>query len=223
MDRRFFVAPAALAVLALSALLGTACGGGGEAEETLTNLEGQLDALEVDAARLTTSQAPFLPDPPEGMVTLKIDFAYYQEGLPARIEVHEPAGDADRLFAMESLEAGAPVPMGDLIENGIIFVTPGELKLVELVYQNPTDELNAFMAIAPSFDPVAAHPFAYARCFCAALRFEVPPGGTWYRTIAVGTAPQVPPGSKVIVTWPVIPLPQEQEATMEGGTDADAS
>jgi len=196
-------------VVAAIVLHAAACGEGGateEAERTLSQLESQLAQLEVDPGRLTTSQALFLPDPPEGLVTLKIDFVYYQEGLPGRLQVYEPAGDSDRLFAMEALEAGVPVPKGDLIDNGIVFVKPGELKLVTLVYENPTNRLNAFMAIAPSFDPVAAHPFAYARCFCAALRFEAPAGGAWYRTIAVGTAPQVPPGTKVIVTWPVIPL-----------------
>lgn len=215
--RRAGAALFVVAALALITLGAAACGDGGggddeaqaladEAAQALTDVEGQLALLEVDAARLTTSQAPFLPDPPEGMVTLKIDFVYYQEGLPADLEVREPAGDADRLFAMESLEAGADVPMGDVIEDGIVFVKPGELKLVELVYNNPTDSLNAFMAIAPSFDPVAAHPFAYARCFCAALRFEAPAGGAWYRTIAVGAAAPVAPGTKIIVTWPVIPL-----------------
>lgn len=146
-----------------------------------------------------------LPNPPAGMVTLRVAFDYYR-GLPGKLQVYEPVGKAKALFAMSSLPAGEKPPAGRLIKNGIFFVKPGVLKLLELVYKNPTGKTGAFMAIAPTFDPAAAHPYAYARCFCAAIRYTAPPHGTWYRTIAVGVGVPVKPGTKVTITWPVIGL-----------------
>lgn len=152
-----------------------------------------------------THSGAALPKPPPGMVTLRVAFHYYR-GLPGKLQVYEPVGKGKALFAMSSLPAGEKPPAGRLIKNGIFFAKPGVLKLLELVYKNPTGKTSAFMAIAPTFDPAAAHPYAYARCFCAALRFTAPPHGTWYRTIAVGAGVPVKAGTKVTITWPVIGL-----------------
>lgn len=196
------------ALVGVLALVASACTqaedtSGATAREALDALQADVGQVQVEAGRLTASDAAFLPDPPEGMVTLQIRFTNTTEGT---IGVSQTTEETDRLFATESIAAGQQVPAGDPIKEGIVFAPPGQLGLVELVYDNPTDEDITFMAIAPTIDPAGAHPFAYARCFCASVPFTAPAGGGWYRTIAVGAAPQVPPGAKVVVTWPVLPF-----------------
>lgn len=214
LGRRLIPTIAAAAVLAVLAGACTDSGtsqGVAEAGQALDDVAGRLAAVEVEASRLTASDAAFLPDPPEGQITLQIRFTNATDGT---IGVYAPTEATGRLFAMESIPAGQPIPRGEAIKEGIVFAEPGELVPVELVYENPTDQDITFMSIAPTIDPAVAHPFAYARCFCAAIPFTAPAGGGWYRTIAVGAAPQVPPGAKVVVTWPV--------ETYVGGENADA-
>lgn len=96
------------------------------------------------------------------------------------------------------------MPVGPAIKDGIVFLEPGVLGMVTLVYHNPTDRPLRIRTVAPFIDPVAAAPLAYGRCWCDAPGFDVPAGGSWYRTIAAGVAKETPPGAKAIVSWPVI-------------------
>lgn len=185
-------------------LLGVACSTTGDVEQTLGRVDEQLADVAVDPFRPAETRAIFLPDPPEGMVTVKLDFPKYLNELPGQIEVHAPAGASDRLWATESLPPGKRVPAGDLIDDGIVFVNPGEMGLVTLVYHNPTDEDIRIRTVAPFVDPAVATPLAYGRCWCDAPGFDVPAGGSWYRTIGVGVASVTPAGAKAVVTWPVI-------------------
>jgi hypothetical protein len=187
------------------ALVGAACAADtGAAEDVLRRANDRLAGLEVEAFRPTHTQAIFLPDPPEGQVTVQLAFVYYQAALPGEFEWHVPAAGSDRLWATASLPAGEEAPVGPEIRQGIAFVKPGELNLVTIVYRNPTGRPVRFHSVTPDVDPIAAAPFAYARCWCDAGTFEAPPHGTWYRTVAVGVGATTPPGAKAIVTWPVI-------------------
>lgn len=197
--------PKGLLVGALAVtLVAAACGGAGEAEETLEELNEELAGLEVEPFRPAQSSALFLPDPPEDSVTVKLNFPKYLNKLPGEIEVHAPAGRSNRLYATESLAPGEEPPVGDLIPDGIAFVEPGVMAMVTLVYRNPTDQPIRIRTVAPFTDPVAASPLAYGRCWCDARGFDVPPSGSWYRTIGVGVAMGTPAGAKAIVSWPVI-------------------
>lgn len=188
----------------LFALVVAACADTGEAEDALRQVDEQLAGLEVEPFKPAESAAVLLPDPPEGQVTVKLNFPEYLNELPGEIEVHAPAGDSARLYATASLPAGEPVPVGDLIPEGIVFLEPGTMGLVTLVYRNPTDQPIRIRTVAPFTDPVAAAPLTYGRCWCDAPGFDVPAGGSWYRTIAAGTGASTPPGAKAIVSWPVI-------------------
>lgn len=190
--------------IALFGLIGGACAGTGEAEDALREVDEQLAGLEIEPFKPAESTAILLPDPPEGQVTVKLNFPKYLNELPGEIEVHVPAGDSNRLYATASLPAGAEVPVGDLIPDGIVFLEPGTLGMITLVYRNPTNQPIRIRTVAPFTDPVAAAPLTYGRCWCDAPGFDVPPGGSWYRTIAAGTGAGTPPGAKAIVSWPVI-------------------
>jgi len=154
-----------------------------------------------------TSRLQFLPDPPPGKITMKFEFLFRNGyGLPAPIQFHKPVGDQNKLWAMESLERGKTITKGEEIKNGIIFVSPGEQRLITLIFENPLDKPVAFLVVAPTYDPVGAVREGVLRCLCAAFTFEAPPGGMWYRTIAVGVNKVTKPGKKVIVMWPSVRL-----------------
>jgi hypothetical protein len=152
-----------------------------------------------------TSRLQFLPSPPPGKVTMKLEF-WWRNGyaLPAPIRFHKPVGDQAKLWAMESLERGQTVAKGEEIRDGIIFVSPGEQRLVTLIFENPLDKAVAFHVVAPMYDPAGAVRRGVLRCLCAAFTFEVPAGGSWYRTIAVGVNRAERPGQKLIVMFPAI-------------------
>lgn len=214
---RVRLGPRAMVTVALAAgMVAAACTGNaaqGEAAapaagekvvEELNEIDAVLGSLQVDPFRPATTRAVFLPDPPQGQVTVKLDFPEYQNALPGRMEVHLPKGPTDRLWFTQSVPAGKRLPVGPEIDDGILFVDPGEMGLVTLVYRNPTDRAIRIRTVAPFIDPAVATPLAYGRCWCDAPGFDVPAKGTFYRTIGVGVAAVTPPGAKAVVTWPVI-------------------
>lgn len=154
-----------------------------------------------------TSRLQFLPSPPPGKVTMKFEFWFRNGyGLPAPIRFYQPVGEANKPWAMESLERGSPVPKGEEYKDGIVFATPGEFVLLMAVLENPLDKPVEFLVTAPIYDPVGGQRLTILRCLCAAIPFSAPAGGAWYRTMPVGVNRTVKPGTKVIVMWPVVRL-----------------
>jgi len=160
--------------------------------------------LKVDPFKPAVTSAVLLPEPPEGMLTVKINLPKYLNALPGEMEVHVPEGDSNRLWKTSTVGPGEEAPVGARIDDGIAFVKPGEMALVTLVYKNPTMQDIRIRTVAPFVDPAVATSLAYGRCWCDAAGFDVPAQSTWYRTIGVGVATGAPVGAKVIVTWPVI-------------------
>lgn len=180
----------------------------GQLGERLDELNGFSGQLVLDLSRIGPNRAQFLPTPPEGMVTVQLLAQAVNAAIPGEFAFHFAAPGADRLFTTESIPAGQSFPLGDELKNGIAFVEPGKFYTLQVVYFNPTNEEVKFLVDAPTLDPQAALPLARARCWCAAVPFSAPAGGAFYRTIQVGVAPNTPPGAKVIVVWPVVPLSQ---------------
>lgn len=154
-----------------------------------------------------TSRLQFLPFPPPGKVTMKFEVWFRNGyGLPAPIRFYKPVGEANKFWAMESLERGQAVPKGEEYKDGIVFVTPGEFVFLMAVFENPLDKPVEFLVTAPTYDPVGGHRLTQLRCLCVAIPFSAPPGGAWYRTMPVGVNPTVRPGTRVIVMWPAVRL-----------------
>lgn len=172
----------------------------------LTELEGFSERLVLDPGRVGPSRAQFLPDPPDGMVTVQFLGEPVNDGIPGKFTFHLAAPGADRLFTTESIPAGQDFPVGQELDNGVAFVEAGKFYMLQVVYRNPTSEEVKFLVDSPTLDPQAALPLARARCWCAAVPFSAPPNGAFFRTIQVGVAPQTPAGAKAIVVWPVVPL-----------------
>jgi hypothetical protein len=162
--------------------------------------------LQLDQFGIASSRTNFLPSPPAGKVTVQLLATAVAAAIPGEFKFYLAAPEASKLGAGGTVPAGQAVPKGPEIENGIVFVEPGKFYTVEVVYENPTDRAVEFLVSAPQIDPLAALPFARARCWCAAIPFLAPPHGAFYRTIQVGVAPDTPPGAKAIVEWPVISL-----------------
>lgn len=154
-----------------------------------------------------TSRLQFLPSPPPGKVTMKFEF-WWRNGyaLPAPIRFFRPVGEANKVWAMESLERGQAVPKGEEYKDGIVFVTPGEFVLLEAVFENPLDKAIEFLVTAPIYDPIGGQRLTTLRCLCAAIPFGALPGGAWYRTMPVGVNKTVKAGTKIIVMWPAVRL-----------------
>ena len=204
----------ALAAMPLLLFLLAACGGGpsDQQQEELTlelqELEGLADELVLDLSRIGPSRAQFLPDPPARMVTVQLLAEAVSAAIPGEFKFYLAAAEAQDLFTTVSVPRGERVPKGDELVDGVAFVEPGVFYTITIVYENPTDEDVNFLVTAPTLDPQAALPFARARCWCAAVPFNAPAGGAFYRTIQVGVGPDTPPGAKAIVVWPVVSLDQ---------------
>lgn len=197
----------AAAALALPLLL-VACGeGGGEEVQRLAeSVQGRVQTLTQDPIREAglTSVAD-LPDPPEGQVTVQLRWRYQGDPLAGDgLVAYETVPETDGLFTMESLPAGKPVPRGDLIQDGIVFMKPGDEIHVEFVYENPSDKDVSFVALAWYVEPYSVKPFTYPTCLCISIPYTAPAGGAWYRTIYFELSPDIEPGTKMAVTWTAV-------------------
>lgn len=196
-----------------------ACANTDRAEELAKSVEEKAGVLAQDPVRQTAlSTVNDLPDPPAGQITVQLRIRYQGEPLPGEgITFHETVPETDGLFTMKSLPPGEPVPMGDRIEDGIVFVTPGDTLKTELVFQNPSDTDVAFVAVPWYAEPAALHLGITNQCFCASVPWFAPAGGSWYRTIYTGFDAGMPVGSKMAIVWTVVTDPS-QWALLPGET-----
>jgi hypothetical protein len=171
----------------------------GASQSARSHEEGGNDHMDIGP-----SATKFLPDPPEGKVTVQLSARPVKASMPGEFKFYMAPPDLGKVFKTVSVPKGQAVPKGQEIENGIAFMDPGVFYTLQVLYENDTDEDVEFTVVAPELDPQAAMPYARALCMCAAIPFTVPAGGAWYRIIQVGVANNTPPGAKTIVTWPVI-------------------
>jgi hypothetical protein len=151
-----------------------------------------------------------IPEPPAGKIALRLSTAYAPNKLPGTgLEFRIPDPEVDSLWAMESLEAGEEIPAGELLEGGVIFLEPGETRMVTVVYDNPSDEMVSFVALPHQDSPSYLAYFAKLTCFCLSFVYEAPKGGSWYRVIMVGTNPATPAGSKIDAVFTILTNPDE--------------
>ncbi len=164
----------------------------GQILQTVQKLEKTATAQPVPP----TEQAA-IPNPPEGYVALKLAWEY--QHFPGEILAFEPPQDA-KLWETASYEKGKEVLKGAPIKDGVVFVKPGEEKLVQFVYQNPTDKPIKFWVVPHVVDPMSHMPKTVLKCLCTGQRYEVPAGGSWSRVISLQVTKDVQPGTKLKAT-----------------------
>lgn len=173
----------------------------------VSGLEASAQALRFDASRVGPSRAQYLPNPPDGQVTVQFLALDVNDALPGEFTFHL-APEGASLFETESVAKDAEVEVGPQIADGIAFVEPGKFYLLQVVYRNPEKREVKFLVPGGVLDPQAALPFVRNRCWCAAVPFSAPAEGAFSRMIEVGVGPDTPPGAKAIVVWPVVKLSQ---------------
>jgi hypothetical protein len=191
---------------AVESLTGTA----ESAEQALHDLEARLvivedaaDEVAIDFGRVGPSRAGFLPQPPEGLVTVQFIAEAVDGSLPGEFRFFL-APDGEPLFDTRSLEAGEAYDVGMELEDGVVFVEPGVLYSLKVVYENPENNAVSFLVPGGTLDPQAALPFVRNRCWCASLEYSVPALGTFTRVIEVGVGPDTPSGARAVMVWPVV-------------------
>ena len=149
-----------------------------------------------------------VPDPPQGKVAMRLSVIYLSKPLPgAGIVFHESSAEVDSLWAMESLPKGEPVPMGQRIEENVIFLKPGEDRMITVAYRNPTSSDLGFMVMPHRESPAGLAPDTWLTCLCMAFVYQAPAEGAWYRVVRLEVSPSMSPGSKVDVLWTILTDP----------------
>ncbi|MFQ5967918.1 MAG: hypothetical protein ACE5MI_09955 [Acidimicrobiia bacterium] len=175
--------------------------------DRLAAVEELQATLQFDFARVGPSRATFIPNPPAGQVAVQFIAEVVDAAFPGEFKFYL-APEGAQLFDTVSLPAGEAIETGPELVDGLAFVDPGVLYTLQVVFENPTDEEIRFLVPGGTLDPQAALPYVRNLCWCAAVPFSAPAGGTFSRVIQVGVGPDTPPGAKAVMVWPVAALDQ---------------
>jgi cytochrome c1 len=134
---------------------------------------------------------------------------YLPNALPGSgIKFHEPDAAVNSLWAMASLEKSQSLPVGPRLDNGVLFMEPGEERMVTVAFRNPSAEKVRFMAEPYQVHPASQIPHTWLTCYCLAFVYEALAEGAWYRAIRLTIAPDTEPGSKVDAIWTILTDPE---------------
>ncbi len=151
-----------------------------------------------------------IPEPPPGKVALRLSITYTPKPLPgAGVEFYEPSPEVDSLWAMESLPKGESLPVGQRITDDVVFLVPGEERMVTVAFRNPTSADVGFMVMPHRESPASLAPQTWLTCLCMAFVYRTPPEGAWYRVVRVKVSPNMPSGSKVDALWTILTDPAD--------------
>lgn len=153
------------------------------------------------ASTASASAAASLPDPPPGMVTVKLAQDYKR--VPGEFQLFHPAPGL-KLLDTKSYPAGVEVKTGDPIDDGILFLKPGELSLVQVIWKNPQAKGQSFFVVPHLVDPAKYQSSTPWKCICTGQMYAVPPHGTFSRVMGIEVTKDVPAGAKLIGTHTVV-------------------
>ncbi|MFQ5523799.1 MAG: hypothetical protein ACE5F5_09515 [Acidimicrobiia bacterium] len=177
----------------------------GQLESAVDQAESSVSSFLASAQVHAIDRTATIPDPPEGKVAVRVSFATMPEPLPgAGVMAYHPLPEVSTVWAMESLDAGAELPVGEPIEDRTIFLAPGEKVAVTLAYENPTEEAVRFLAVPHQDSPGFLNGMIWPQCLCFSFPYEAPAGGAWYRVIEFTASPNIPAGSKVDILWTLL-------------------
>ncbi len=160
--------------------------------------------------KLLADRTADIPEPPPGKMALRLSLAYAPEPLPgAGVEFYEPSPEVDSLWAMESLPKGESLPVGQRITGDVVFLAPGEERMVTVAFRNPTAADVEFMVMPHRESPASLAPQTWLTCLCMAFVYRAPAEGSWYRVLRVKVSPNMAPGSKVDALWTILADPAD--------------
>ena len=189
---RLYVVIAVLGGLGMSALM----------------LDRSAAAAEPLLMNLLADRSADIPEPPPGKVALRLSLAYAPKPLPGTgVGFYEPSPEVDSLWAMESLPKGEGLPVGSPITNDVLFLAPGEERMVTVAYRNPTSAEVGFMVMPHRESPAGLAPYTWLTCLCMAFVYKAPAEGSWYRVVRLKVSPDMPAGSKVDALWTILTDP----------------
>ena len=190
--KKFYVVIAVLLGLGMSALM----------------LDRPVLAADPLLMNLLADRTADIPKPPQGKVALRLSIVYAPKPLPgAGVEFYEPSPEVDSLWAMESLPKGESLPVGQRITDDVVFLTPGEERMVTVAFRNPTSNDVGFMVMPHRESPASLAPQTWLTCLCMSFVYQAPAEGAWYRVVRVKVSPDMPPGSKVDALWIILTDP----------------
>ncbi len=166
-------------------------------------VDGAAGDLALDFGRVGPTRASFLPPPPDGLVTVRFVAESVDAAVPGTFRFFL-APEGEQLFDTRSLDPDEDYEVGPELEDGLVFVEPGVLYSLKIVYENPSAQEVNFLVPGGTLDPQAALPYVRNRCWCAAIPFSVQAGGTFTRVIQVGVGSDTPPGARALMVWPVV-------------------
>lgn len=179
-----------------------------EVEAGIGSAEDEVAGFVAGAETHALGRVSGIADPPDGQVAMRMSFTYLPEALPGDgIQAYESTDEVNTLWAMESLPAGAALPVGEKIPEGTLFFEPGEEKTVTLAYSNPTSEAVSFLVLPHQESPGSSGAYVWPTCLCMSFAYEAPADGAWYRVIKITMSPEAPPGSKIDSQWTVLTDP----------------
>lgn len=179
-----------------------------ELEAGIGSAEDEVTGFVAGAEVHALGRVSGIADPPDGQVAMRMSFTYLPAALPGDgIQAYESTDEVNTLWAMESLAAGAALPVGELIPEGTLFFEPGEEKTVTLAYSNPSSEAVSFLVMPHQESPGSSGAYVWPTCLCMSFAYEAPADGAWYRVIKITMSPEAPPGSKIDSLWTVLTDP----------------
>jgi len=146
-----------------------------------------------------------IPEPQSGKVALRFSIVYSPTPLPGEgLQFYETTDEVNSLWAQESLEEGEELPIGNLLKGNLIFLKPGESRMLVVAYRNPTDKDIGFVSLPHQDSPNTIGHHAKLTCFCMSMVYHVPAKGSWYRVVRMGVSPDTPVGSKLDALFTIL-------------------
>lgn len=150
-----------------------------------------------------------IPEPPSGKVALRFSIVYSPTSLPGEgLQFYETTDEVNSLWAQESLEEGEELPIGKRLKDDLIFLKPGESRMLAVAYRNPTDEKIGFVTLPHQDSPNSIGHHTKLTCFCMSMVYKVPAKGSWYRVVRMGVSPDIPVGSKLDALFTILTDPK---------------
>jgi len=146
-----------------------------------------------------------IPEPPSGKVALRFSIVYSPTPLPGEgLQFYKTTDEVNSLWAQESLSEGEELPIGMRIKDNVIFLKPGESRMLAVAYRNPTNEEVEFVSLPHQDSPNAIGHHAKLTCFCMSMVYHAPVKGSWYRIVRMGVSPDIPVGSKLDALFTIL-------------------
>jgi hypothetical protein len=186
-----------------------------DTSQELRALEARVDVIEAQSSGFRQAAGTHVldrttgvPEPPDGMVAIRLGFGYVPKALPGDgIVTFESSPEVDTVWAMESLAPGQELPVGPPLADRTLFLEPGASQTVTVTYLNPTSDDVAFLVTPHQDSPGTLNGLVWPTCLCFSFPYSAPANGSWYRVIKITASPDLPAGSKVDIVWTVLTDP----------------